>query len=54
MKQFACGDLVPGCTATFTGTTEEILGHVARHAGVHHGISEVSPELVAGVRALIR
>jgi predicted small metal-binding protein len=54
MKHFACGDLVPGCTATFSGSSvDEILEHVARHARADHGTTEVSPELAAGVRGLI-
>lgn len=50
MKHFACGDLVPGCDATFRGTESQILGQVAEHARVDHGMA-VSDELVTGVRA---
>ncbi len=51
MKQFACGSVVPGCQATFVAKDEaEILQQVADHARIDHGISEVSPELVASVR----
>ena len=50
MKKFRCGDLVPGCAATFAGTTEEILAAVATHAHHDHGIAEVTPELAAAVR----
>jgi predicted small metal-binding protein len=54
MKEFACGSVVQGCTATFSAASEEeILAQVAEHARVDHGIDEVTPELVAQVRANI-
>jgi predicted small metal-binding protein len=54
MKEFACGAVVQGCTVTFSAETEEqILTEVAEHARVDHGITEVTPELVAQVRAHI-
>lgn len=54
MKRFACGDVVPGCDATFTGETDdEVLGDVARHAADAHGLADVPPELVDQVRARI-
>lgn len=49
MKRFRCGDVVPGCTATFSGTQEEILQQVAQHARDDHGITDVTPELVGAV-----
>lgn len=51
MKQFRCGDLVPGCNATFTGSRDEILTAVARHAVQDHGMPEFGPELVVGVES---
>jgi predicted small metal-binding protein len=54
MKQFSCGDVVPGCTATFIGRDYEILEGVARHAAEAHGIASVPPELVTKVRSLMR
>ena len=51
MKTFRCGDVMPGCTATFHGSDDEILGAVGHHATVDHGIVEVTPELVSTVRA---
>ena len=55
MKTFACGAVVPGCTATFTAETEEgILEQVARHAREAHGLPEVPEELVRQVRANLR
>jgi predicted small metal-binding protein len=55
MKQFACGDVVPGCTATFQASTnEEILAAVAKHAHDDHGITEIPAELVTQVRSKIQ
>lgn len=55
MKQFSCGAVVPGCTATFTGESEdEILGQVAAHAKDAHGMQDVPPEVVDQVRANIQ
>lgn len=54
MKHFACGDLVPGCDATFSGSESQILGQVAEHARVDHGMTSISDELIAGVRAHLR
>ena len=54
MKTFACGDVVPGCTAHFTAADESaILGLVAQHAAADHGLATVSPELVEAVRAAV-
>lgn len=51
MKQFSCGAVVPGCTASFTGETEdEILGQVGAHAAEDHGMTSVPDEVVAQVR----
>lgn len=51
MKQFCCGDVVPGCKATFRETTEEgILNAVARHARQDHGMFEIPVRLVTEVR----
>ncbi|SFO09249.1 Predicted small metal-binding protein [Geodermatophilus obscurus] len=55
MKTFACGDVVPGCSAAFTAADDAgILGQVAAHAAADHGLPEVGPELVAAVCAHIR
>ena len=54
MKQFACGDVVPGCDARWVcETDEELLANVAGHAAEVHGITEVTPDLVAQVQARI-
>jgi len=50
MKEFSCGDVVPGCAAKFHGSSnEEILTAVAVHAQHDHGLSSVPPELVRQV-----
>ncbi|HEX4339975.1 MAG TPA: DUF1059 domain-containing protein [Polyangiaceae bacterium] len=55
MKEFACGDVVPGCGAKFRAhDDDELLTMVAQHARDHHGIDNVSPELVSAVRKNIR
>lgn len=47
MKKFACGDVVPGCDASFDGSSDdEILAQVAAHAAEIHGMTEVPQELV--------
>jgi predicted small metal-binding protein len=54
MKAFACGSVVPACTATFTASTEEeLLGQVAEHARRGHAMEQVPPEVLAQVRANI-
>ena len=54
MKQFTCGDVVPGCEARWErDTDDEILGEVAAHARDAHGLDDVPPELVAQVRSRI-
>lgn len=38
MKTFACGDIIPGCGATFTAADEDgILAQTRRHAVEAHG-----------------
>ncbi len=54
MKQFACGDVVPGCDARWVSDSEdELLQQVARHAMDDHGMVEIPDELVGQVRARI-
>jgi predicted small metal-binding protein len=54
MKTFACGAVVPGCTASFVAETERgILEQVARHAREEHDLPEVPEELVRQVQANI-
>ena len=51
MKQFACGDVVPGCARTFRGTENEILSAVAQHAQADHGLTSIPDALVTAVRS---
>jgi predicted small metal-binding protein len=53
MKRFRCGDVVPGCTAAFQGTEDEILQAVGAHASAEHGMTEVSESTVVAVRNLM-
>ena len=54
MKQFRCGDVVPGCETTIEAESEdEVLEHVAEHAREAHGMDQVPPEVQDRVRALI-
>jgi predicted small metal-binding protein len=55
MKQFSCGAVVPGCTATFSAETEdELLGQVAAHAAADHGMDTVPDEVVEQVKENIQ
>lgn len=52
MKHFACGDVVPGCDATFQAPTQQgILEQVAAHARRDHGLTEISDDLASQVIA---
>jgi predicted small metal-binding protein len=53
MKTLACGDIMPGCSATFAAETDdEILQQAGKHAVEAHGL-EVTPEVVEMVRSHI-
>ena len=54
MKEFKCGELVPGCETVIHGESdEEILEKTAVHAREEHGMDEVPPEVQDNVRASI-
>lgn len=54
MKEFRCGDVVPGCTRVFHAATEqEIFSQVAEHARRDHHMAELPASLVDRVRSLI-
>ena len=54
-KHIACASIVPDCPFEATATTEEeLLKKVAAHAAHDHGISDVTPELLAKVKAAIQ
>lgn len=50
MKRFRCGDVVPGCTATFHGTEHSVLEQVRAHARRDHALPKLSADLVLAVR----
>ena len=53
-RHIACNNVVPGCGFTATAATdEELIAKVAAHAKHDHGVSEVTPELAAKVKAAI-
>ena len=55
MKEFSCGDVVPGCKAEFRADSDdELLAQVAAHAREGHGIHPVSDELASEVKRHIR
>jgi predicted small metal-binding protein len=54
-KRLACGQIVPGCDFVATEATEEaLLTKVAAHAREAHGVTEVTPELAAKIKAAIQ
>ena len=54
-QYIACAALVPDCPFEATAPTEEeLLTMVAAHAAHTHGITEVTPELAAKVKAAIQ
>jgi predicted small metal-binding protein len=54
-KHLACGAIVPDCPFTASAATEEeLMQKVAEHAAHEHGVSELTPELAALVKAAIR
>ncbi len=50
--KLACGDVMPGCTARFENTDrDQMLAEIAEHAASVHGITEVTPEILAQLDA---
>lgn len=48
--RLACGDVMPGCAASFENTDRSaLLEEVARHASADHGLHEITPEVFAAV-----
>lgn len=51
MKEFSCGDVVPGCKAKFRARSdEELLEQIAKHAKEGHGIQQITADLVSAVK----
>jgi Predicted small metal-binding protein len=54
MKQFNCGDVVPGCTwVVQRDNEEELWPEISSHAHETHGMDEVPPEVVEMIRNVI-
>lgn len=54
-KKISCADMVPGCAFTAEADSEqELLQKVAAHAGPDHGIKDVTPEILAKLKAAIK
>ena len=55
MKQFKCGDVVPGCQwVTRSDDEEELWVEISSHARDTHGMDEVPPEVVDEIRDKIK
>jgi predicted small metal-binding protein len=53
-KSISCERIVPGCKfEAEAASEEELLAKVAAHARQQHGVTEVSPELLAKVKAAV-
>jgi predicted small metal-binding protein len=54
-KQLTCGDVVPGCSYVATAPNElELMQKVAKHAAEAHNVKEITPELLAKVKAAVK
>ena len=50
MFKLACGDVMPGCAARFENHDRgALMAAVAAHAAADHGITDLTPEVVAAV-----
>ncbi len=53
--ELTCGDVMPGCDATFSAESEdELLAEVGPHAAEAHGITEITPDVLESVKGAIR
>ena len=54
MKQFRCGDVVPGCEwVTRNEDEDELFDEIHSHAREAHGMDVVPPEVVDAIQAVI-
>jgi predicted small metal-binding protein len=54
MKQFICGDVVPGCQFVTRAEDEDtIFEEIHTHAREEHGMDEVPPEVVSAIQGAI-
>jgi predicted small metal-binding protein len=50
----SCGDVMPGCVARFeSDSRDDVLGQVGAHAVAHHGITELTPDVLRSVESNI-
>ncbi|GAA1160602.1 DUF1059 domain-containing protein [Nocardioides aquiterrae] len=54
MFKLACGDVMPGCAATFENADRgALMSAVASHAAADHGITDLTPDVVAAVESKV-
>jgi predicted small metal-binding protein len=54
-KHIACSDVVGGCSFTAQADTEaDLVEQVKNHAAKDHGVTAITPELAAKVKAAIK
>ena len=54
MKQFKCGDVVPGCQwVTRNEDENQLFAEISSHARDAHGMDEVPQEVVDQIQAVI-
>ena len=54
MKQFRCGDVVPGCQwVTRNEDEQDLFDEIHSHARDAHGMDVVPPEVADAIRAVI-
>lgn len=52
--EFACGDVMPGCAATFEAESMDgLFEQVGAHAAADHDITEVTPEVAEALQAKV-
>ena len=55
VKKLRCRDVGVDCDAEIVGETEdEVMAKCAEHAKTVHGMTEISPQMVAKVKAAIK
>jgi predicted small metal-binding protein len=51
----ACGDIVPGCDATFSAETpEELMALAGPHGAEVHGLTDLTPEQMAAIQGAVK
>ena len=54
MKQFRCGDVVPGCQwVTRSEDETKLFAEIHAHARDVHGMDEVPPEVMDAIQSVI-